>query len=82
MSTPQERYDLAVESVEAISRITRNMADIGIYGVEELKAAAVIVVALTRAMSVLDPVAADEYIQKALKENPQGLEPKSNGMYL
>jgi hypothetical protein len=87
MSTPEERFDLVVESIEATRALTKNLSTIGIYDAEEYKSFEVILKALNRAMYVLDPVRADEYIKGVLDDYvkeaaPRPSEKEEAGLYL
>lgn len=68
MSTVEERFELAKASVERISQVTKDMHTIGVYDETEYKAAALLLITLTRAMVVLDPEKTRDYSKQALSE--------------
>jgi hypothetical protein len=68
MSSVEERFELARQSVEAVSQITKDMHAIGVYDEPEYKAAAVLLITLTRAMVVLDPDKTRDYSKQALAD--------------
>lgn len=68
MSTVEERFELAKGAVEAVSQVTKDMHAIGVYDEMEYKAAALLLVTLTRAMVVLDPEKTRDYSKQALEE--------------
>ncbi|WMI33486.1 hypothetical protein SEA_PHREDRICK_90 [Streptomyces phage Phredrick] len=68
MSTVEERFELARKSVENIAQVTKDMHAIGVYDEPEYKAAAVLLITLTRAMVVLDPEKTRDYSKQALEE--------------
>lgn len=61
-----ERFDLAENSVEKVMDLMKDMKEIGVYDNEEYKAAAILLLSLSRAMKVLDPKRADAYMRDAL----------------
>lgn len=67
MSTAEERFELAKSAVEAVSQVTKDMHAIGVYDEPEYKAAAVLLITLTRAMVVLDPEKTREYSKESLE---------------
>jgi len=68
MSTAEQRFDLAVKSVETIRSLTKDLSTIGIFDTEEYKAAEVIMRSLNRALYILDPERAEEYVKGIIKE--------------
>lgn len=70
MSTAEERFDLALKSVEMVTNLAEDMNKIGIYGEDEFKSAAVLLMSLSRAMNILDPDRAKEYREDVLSNNP------------
>lgn len=61
MSTADERYELARETTEKMVTVAEALNKIGIYGEEEFKASAALLMSLSRAMTILDPDKAKEY---------------------
>lgn len=85
MSTAEERFDLAVQSVENVRSLTKDLNTIGVFDAEEYKAAEVILRSLNKALYILDPKRADEYVKGVIKEVEKDFsvqQPESNGLYL
>ncbi|UTN92344.1 hypothetical protein SEA_STIGMA_89 [Streptomyces phage Stigma] len=68
MSSVEERFELARNAVEAVSQVTKDMHAIGVYDEPEYRAAAVLLITLSRAMVVLDPEKTRDYSKQALEE--------------
>ncbi len=61
MSTADERFDLARETTEKMVAVAEALNKIGVYGEDEFKASATLLMSLSRAMTILDPDKAKEY---------------------
>ena len=74
MSTVDERFDKIVEQIESVLAVLKVLKDMGIYGRDEMAAGVALMATLERAMRVLDPERAIEYIktemEKTLAEKP------------
>ena len=85
MSTAEERFDLAVQSVENVRSLTKDLNTIGVFDAEEYKAAEVILRSLNKALFILDPVRAEEYVKGVVKEVMRNVPDKATseaGLYL
>jgi hypothetical protein len=84
MSTADERFDLAVQSVENVRSLTKDLSTIGVFDTEEYKAAEVILRSLNRALFILDPERAEEYVKGIVNEVMGGGQAKQSeaGLYL
>jgi len=67
MTTASERFELAIKAVESVQALTQDLHTIGVYDKEEFDAAGVIVKSLNRALYILDPERADEYVKGVLE---------------
>jgi hypothetical protein len=66
MSTAEERYELARGATDSMVDLADKFNEIGIYGEAEFKAAATLLMSLSRAMTILDPEKAREYRESVL----------------
>ncbi len=66
MSTADERFEMAREATDSMVNLAEAFNSIGIYGEDEFKAAAVLLVSLSRAMTILDPEKAKAYREDVL----------------
>ena len=74
MSTVDERFDKVVEQIESVLGVLNVLKDLGIYGRDEMTAGVTLMATLERAIRVLDPERAMQYIksemEKAMAEKP------------
>lgn len=87
MSTPDERFELVTKSIESVRDLTKDLSAIGVYDEDEYKAAGLLLKSLNRAMFILDPKRADEYIKDMLSDFANELDgvpqrPEGGGLYL
>lgn len=84
MSTADERFDLAVKSVENIRSLTKDLSAIGVFDAEEYKAAEVMLKSLNRALFILNPERAEEYVSGVIKEvmKDHPAQAEEGGLYL
>lgn len=68
MSTADERFELARTTTDKMVDLAEAFNTIGIYGEEEFKAAATLLMSLSRAMTILDPDKAKEYREGVLSK--------------
>jgi hypothetical protein len=68
MSTAEERFELARSTTDKMVDMAEAFNSIGIYGEEEFKAAATLLMSLSRAMTILDPEKAKEYREDVLSK--------------
>jgi hypothetical protein len=68
MTTADERFELARETTDKMVDLAQSFNDIGIYGEDEFKAAATLLVSLNRAMTILDPDKAKAYRESVLTQ--------------
>jgi hypothetical protein len=87
MTTADERFELAKEATDKMVSLAETFNAIGIYGEDEFKASATLLMSLSRAMTILDPDKAKAYrddvlTQAGFKQNAgPGLDVAS-GQYL
>ncbi|AVD99282.1 hypothetical protein SEA_BILLNYE_80 [Streptomyces phage BillNye] len=86
MSTADERYELARSATDKMVDLAETFNQIGIYGEDEFKAAATLLMSLSRAMTILDPDKAKEYRESVLAQHGLGKAPGgidfAGGQYL
>lgn len=68
MSTVEERFDTVVEQVESVIAVLNVLKDMGIYGQTEAAAGIALMTTLERAMRVLDPERAIEYVRSEMEK--------------
>lgn len=68
MSTAEERFDTIVDGIESVTKVLYSLDELGLYGKMEYSAGVALLDTFERAIKVLDPEKAEQYLTDAAKK--------------